>query len=213
EILLGPREDRLFWAAPAQLGRNTVVYEDDFSGNGNLNGRTFSGGTAQWSEILGSIWATSGGLLTATNIPVDTQHQAVTTADSDTDDIFAEIALTTWTINGGNRFMEFIVSCASNSSGTAGYVFGTAESIEGHERYLFATDSDALLDDDSTLTQAATRRVERDGSTITAYVNGTPVLSGTHSGEPTGNGNRRASIYCSSGWVSTNDLAATDFSY
>lgn len=214
EILLGPREDRLFWSQAAPPRKNTVVYTDNFTGNGNLDGRNFSGGGSQW-EVLDGSMATSGGVLQTNNIPVDTYAQAVALADADTDELFAQVTQTAWSINAGNRYMESNLGVATNDDLSAGYfMFRVESNLEGNETGIFAVFSEELVDDNNPeFVQTGTIRIERDGSTVRGYVDDEEILSGTHTGEPTGTGFRKAAIQSYAGWVSTNDLAWDDFSY
>lgn len=214
EILLGPREDRLFWVQGVAPRKNTVVYTDNFTGNGNLDGRNFSGGGSQWDVLDGSM-ATSGGVLQTNNIPVDTYAQAVALADADTDELFAQVTQTVWSINAGNRYMESNLGVATNDDLTAGYfMFRVESNLDGNETGIFAVASEDLVDDNNPeFVQTGTIRIERDGSTIRGYVDDEEILSGTHTGEPTGTGFRKGALQSYAGWVSTNDLAWDNFSY
>lgn len=208
EVKLGP--DKLLWTEPRAPGRNTKTYTDSFDRANSTTLGTFSGGTVTWIEATGTVLAITSNQLTATNIPDGTDCSCFGDTDVDTDDNYAQVALTTLTRNSGDIGVFLYTGC--NDDGSSGYLFNIFNDGSG-ARELYRASTFGLLDSDATATTSGTLRIERDGSSILAYVGGVEILSATNSAESTGAGFRRAGLLAFADSTSTNDAAWNDFVY
>jgi formylmethanofuran dehydrogenase subunit C len=216
KLLLGPDLD--FWSALDPVKRSsTVTYTDNFTTNGSMDGRSFSGGTASWTRSDGTLWATASGLSTLTNISAGTFHRVYTSHDTDGADVFTQFDVTTFNATG-NSYLAWELHALANAA--ASRMTGlTCEQQVGTG--AFATRSIWEWDDpdyvalasDSSSTNTGTFRIEVSGTTVTAFRNGTQILTGGPHGLSTGAGNRRGAMAAFSDGNSTNDLAFDNFSY
>lgn len=194
---------------------HSVAFSDNFNSGTNINGRTFSGGTATWTEGLGTLWAVSGGRATLTDMATGfVEYYAYTSHDTDSSDFYVGCDLATFArasgtylqftlygpVNGASRNRLVRVSCAQDNSSSQTFI----NEMEG------GTDIDM---DTDTLVTTGTWLLEISGSTVTFKFNGSTYLTGTLSIGPAGTGERRAGIYGIADGGSTNDIAIDNFIY
>lgn len=206
EVRLGP--DKLLWTEFSAPSSNTKTYVDTFDRANSSTLGTSSDGLFTWTEA-GTVLAITSNQLTATNIPDGGDASATTSAECDTDDLYSQVQLVTFTRNSGS--LGAFIYVATND-GSTGYLFSLIND-GAFERAIYRASTFGLLDSDATSTTSGTLRVERDGSSIVAYVNGVEILSATNSAESSGSGFRKSALLAFADSTSTNDVAWDDFGY
>jgi hypothetical protein len=215
EIWLGPGGPgkNLFWAEATVRTKHSVTYTDNFNrADGDLDGDTFSGGTATWSRTGGAEFAVASNVAVATNIPDNVEQVARASAEVDSDDMFAEF--TGITFNSAHNYLNMAPIARMHASLRNGYM-ALVESLTGSpSRILFTQGGEAILGSSAGDSSTSTLRVECDGSSIAYLVNGSIIIGPvTDTSETSGAGYRKAgmSAYASGG--NTSDVAMDDFSY
>jgi hypothetical protein len=196
EVYLGP--DGLFWSAPSRrqfltaLGaaalvanlpvaltarRRTKTFVDAFTrADADLDGSTSSDGLFAWDEIDGTDFTVLSNqcrrALSGANFST-----ARADADLDTDDHYAQVVLAAWSHSGGgaNAISAGVLCRFTGAAGTAGYGFEVTDQTTP-DRRIYRYDTDANIANDSSSTTSGTIRLEVDGSSLTAKVNGGTVL-------------------------------------
>lgn len=198
KLCLGP--DLNFWSKfdPAKRS-STVSFSDDFSGNGSMDGRNFQpAGTPSWTRSDGTLWATSGGQSVLTNITAASYHRVYTSTDTDGADVFTQVDVATFAISGSS-YLAYELLALTNASGTQSVGVSCDQQVGGSpfaNRVLFEWDDPDFtsLDSDTSTDNTGTFRIEVSGTTVTAFRNGSQILTGGPIGLSTGAGNRRAAM-------------------
>ncbi len=165
------------------------TYQDTFTRTAAaLAGSTSSDGLFTWTVPDGVDPNTNG---TAINQTAN-QFTGMTSADCDTDNIYAEIDFSF--VGGGTPV--FWIDVSSNGTYPGAGSHGYEAACFGGNAKLFAVNSGAFTQIGTVAHTIAngTYRLERNGSAITLKKDGATVLSVTDSSEPTGAGNRRAAM-------------------
>jgi hypothetical protein len=215
EIWLGPGGPgkNLFWSEAATRTKHSVTYTDNFNrSDGNLDGSTFSGGTATWSETGGTAYAITSNTATATNIPDNVEQVARASAEVDSDDMFAQFTGVTFTSN--HSYLNMAPIARMHASLRNGYMALVENSTGTHTRILFTQGGEAVLGSSAGNSSTSTVRVECDGSSISYLVGGSTIIGPvTDSSETSGVGYRKAGMSAYSAGGATSDIAVDDFSY
>lgn len=215
EIWLGPggRGNNLLWAEAVPRTPHSVTYIDSFDrSDGDIDGSTFSGGTAQWDENSGTAWQIVSNQAHCLNIPDGTLPSAIATVDVDSDDMFAQATGALWVHNHDYTYMD--VSARMNTTYTNGYVAMVAQQAGTFYRELRIHNSTLLDGDSGVNSTGAVIRLECDGSSISYLVDDVVVLGPvTDASQSSGAGNRRAGMRSYSAGGNTSDVGWDDFSY
>jgi hypothetical protein len=175
EIWLGPggAGRNLFWSQPAIIGPNSKTFVDNFNRTaGDLDGSTSSDGNFTWDEIDGTTWTTNGTQADFSPGFIETFATAQAAADLDTDDHYSQTVLSGWTRVDSTLVATVIV----RFSGGGGYSFDVEQNASGFKRVVKRYDNDAPVVQDTTSTTSGTLRLEADGNSLTAKVDGGVAL-------------------------------------
>lgn len=178
EVWLGPGGPgrNLLYSEFAVAGPSSKVFNDTFDrANGNLTGTTSSDGKFAWLDV--DVGGNSWDILTnqASATTSDGFRTCRANADLDTDDHYSQGAITC--TYGNNAAIGFLVRFVSTAS--AGYG-GEIGNIGGNFRRTYRYDTDAnVASDTNAPATTGTLRIECDGSSITAKLNGTTFLGPT----------------------------------
>lgn len=174
EVWLGPGVSvgQPLFSEPAAIGPSSKTFVDDFNrGDGNLDGSTSSDAQFAWLEVDGTAWQINGN---TAHIPISSGFcTARANADLDTGDHYAQFTIANWTrISTDILFAGPLVRW----TGANGYGFEAGNNAGTPLRRIYRYDNDANLATDATNTESGTWRLEVDGSSLTALVDGAPIL-------------------------------------
>jgi hypothetical protein len=163
------------------------TYQDTFTRTAAaLAGSTSSDGLFTWSVPDGTDPNTNGTAIALATFGA--QFTGMTSADTDTDDIYVEVD---YTVMGGSSAVW--IDLGSDGVYPAGTGYEAA--IFGGNAQIFAVAGGSFTQLGASVSHTpstGTYRFERSGSTLTLKKDGTTVLTRTDSSEPTGAGKRRA---------------------
>jgi len=190
ELLFGPGAKQLvpFWSQPDPIKRpSTVTYTDNFTGDGNLNGRSLSA-SGTWSETSGTGWLTSGGVATF-SMSGEQYNAAVASGNTDSDDMYAEATMSAFDESGGALYAGLYARCNSGLTSAIGISVGVESGLKASIYEV----GGSTLDTDNFVDHLNKKlKVLVDGSSVEGYVADVLVMTGT--GTISGSSNRKAGI-------------------
>lgn len=194
-IYLGPgsRGQNKFFEQKVNTLKHSKFFADNFNrADAALNGSILSNSTASWVNSDG-FWNIVSNLALFTAIPNDTLAQAILNTQGDTDNLFSQADLSTYTRPSGDFLGATVYACL-DSTASLGYTFDINNDLVADAyNSIYAISSETELAFDNIAVTSGLLRINRNGSSVEGLVNGVVKLGPvTDSSEASGAGNR----YC-----------------
>jgi hypothetical protein len=174
EVWLGP--SGLLWSEAAPVTKNSKTFVDAFTrANGNLTGTTSTDGLFQWLDVdVGTDSLNILGNLIEASVN-NGFRTCRADADLDTDDHYAQVQFSGPIAYATAGALGVLVRF-TGAAGTAGYGLEVGNTGSNFRR-IYRYDTDANVTADATAPPTAgTLRLEVDGSSLTAKIDGATIL-------------------------------------